>query len=236
MSGIEISCIVLWWAARIQNGGVICDAPLPVLDQYGVWHVLWSMHASLSEQESLVAWVRPARVQAICKSLVDNRSLPDLSRFIARLANLPVCELSDLPVSELSDPNVSPPSLHLTALSEEMRRSFAFQPLPDGTLTDLLADTLPVDALAVTSPTTGSRLLHRAPSNAATTEIDSQNESDSQCSPTVAKSEIVGPNPLSQSRSLRAHSTMDSSDSSMPIFSLRKKKILSMTQPDSESR
>ena len=37
----------------------------------------------------------------------------------------------------------------LTALSEEMRRFFAFQPLPDGTLTDLLADTLPVDALAV---------------------------------------------------------------------------------------
>ena len=193
---------------------MIADAPVPILDQYGVWHVLWSMHSPLSELQSLCKWVRPTRVEAICKSLVDECPLPNLSHFIMN-------ELCDSPVNEVCDDLPYEASASLREDAMDVRRFFTSRAMPDDTLTDLLADTVPVHAQAVTSST--ARSLRRAPSSAPATEIDSH--SDSECSSTIADSQLTT-SPPSRPRSLQAHSSMDSSDFSMPTFLPRKRRRL----------
>ena len=113
--GIQVSCSTLWWAKRAQDDpdASTGDCALPLLDKYGVWHILWSMHSSLVEQQALVSLMRPLQVRPICKSLMDghqavSRTLADISRFIAELCGLPVVELGDLP--EILDAPMSPES------------------------------------------------------------------------------------------------------------------------------
>ena len=139
VSGIEISCSTLWWARRLSSiriphtGSSIGDVPLPVLDEYGIWHVLWSMHVSLGELRSLVAWICPDHVQATCKSLVeDNRALCDLNHLIGDvdkdvLGLRQRCSEADACSNVESQCNVS-------KLNEEMRVFFAPGPMADDTL------------------------------------------------------------------------------------------------------
>ena len=52
IDGIHIKCSVLWW---VLSHNFHLDAAEPVCDCYGVWHIPFSMHSSLSELRCFVA-------------------------------------------------------------------------------------------------------------------------------------------------------------------------------------
>ena len=62
IDGIHIKCSALWWV-RSHNSQF--DAAEPVCD-FGVWHIPFSMHSSLSELRRFVAMMRPRSITPIC--------------------------------------------------------------------------------------------------------------------------------------------------------------------------
>ena len=99
MVGIEISCSTLWYARRAlsaASGTLNCgykpltfQAPVtqdhslwqPLCDQYGVWHIVWSMHSSGEELQRFVDLFKPLQVHAICPTLLsDDRAWPNTAR------------------------------------------------------------------------------------------------------------------------------------------------------------
>jgi len=65
LQGVEINCSTLWWAKAVHNQ--VRSVKQPVRDPVsGAWHVLWSMHSSLSEIQTLVHWLKPNRIEGIC--------------------------------------------------------------------------------------------------------------------------------------------------------------------------
>ena len=217
--GIEVSCSTLWWAKRTQDGDSTGDCALPLLDRYGVWHILWSMHSSLVELQAIVSLMRPIQVRAICQALVvDSRTLAGVSSFIAELCGLPVVELQDM--LETSDAPLSPAGSTGKSVWEtaaETREFFTAQAMPTDTLAHLLADD---DAPGFSSSLLASRpgpsrgLLRAHSSRASTTEIDQ----DSDCTTTLP--DVDSPEP--SRRLLRARSTNTSVGSSSPILRPRK--------------
>ena len=156
--------------------------------------------------------------------MVDSRTLADISRFIAELCGLPVVELGDLP--EILDAPTSPQSLagstgkSAQETAAETREFFGAQPMPDDTLTHLLADDLVgIDAPGFSSsspdslPGPSRRPLLPCLSKASTTDIDN----DSDCTTTLPDD-----SPEPSRRFLRARTTNSSHGSSSPIFRPRK--------------
>ena len=164
--------------------------------------------------------MRPIQVRAVCQGLVVNsQTSAGSSRFIAELCGLPIVELGDLP--EILDAPPSPAGSTGKSAQEtaaETREFFAAQPMPDDTLTYLLADDL-VRARGFSSslpdslPGPSRRPLLAHLSKASTTDIDH----DSDCATTLADD-----NPEPSRRLLRARTTDSSHGSSSPVFRPRK--------------
>jgi len=66
---VEISCTTMWWCYNkhllIQLGAAadVCPA---VLDEQGIWRVLWAMHSPLRELRAFVAMVKPRFLKPVC--------------------------------------------------------------------------------------------------------------------------------------------------------------------------
>ena len=105
LPGVEISCSTLWYARRARSlrsaptpdsslwrplahcaDGPHSDSSLwqPLRDEYGVWHIIWSMHSSGEELQRFIGWVQPLHVRGICPTLLGEsdvrRALPNTTR------------------------------------------------------------------------------------------------------------------------------------------------------------